>query len=107
MVLIIFLLLLAPLYAQTDTDVVLRSDTRLLQIEVTVRDSSGNSVENLQRSDFTLLDNGKPRPFTIFSVNRTGGNAAIEPKPEKPALLPENSRVGSPLPDNVFTNISQ
>src|SRR4051794_36963619 len=49
---LIFCLLSMPLYAQTDSRVVLRSDTRLVEIDLTVRDSAGKAVENLQQRDF-------------------------------------------------------
>jgi VWFA-related protein len=97
------LLVVAPLWAQSDSGVILRSDTRVVQIDVTVRDSGGKPVEDLQQRDFTILDNGKPRAFTIFSVNRTGQNAPHEPAPlslSTPSARPV-------LPANVFTNLGE
>lgn len=102
-----FCLLSTPLHAQTDSGVVLRSETRLVEIDVTVRDSAGKSVENLQQSDFTIFDNGKPRPFTIFSSNRSGGNASGESGPETPRRPAEVQPVRPSLPPGVFTNTSK
>jgi VWFA-related protein len=92
-------LLLTPAYAQQDSGVILRADTRVVQVDVTVRNSGGKPVEDLKQSDFTILDNGKLRPFTIFSVNRAGPDAvqsASQPLPARPAL-----------PSNTFTNVGE
>lgn len=88
---------LVVLHAQEDTGVVLRTETRVVQVDVTVRGSGGKPVEDLKQSDFTILDNGKPRPFTIFNVNRAASDGAA-PQPE---ALPERPA----LPPNTFTNI--
>ncbi|HEY4086464.1 MAG TPA: VWA domain-containing protein [Bryobacteraceae bacterium] len=90
-------LLLAPVHAQQDGGVILRTETRVVQVDVTVRNSQGKPVDDLKQSDFTILDNGKARPFTIFSVN----GAAPKTAPEQPQALPERSA----LPPNTFTNI--
>src|SRR6185312_8437688 len=71
--------------------------TRVVQVDVTVRNSGGKPVEDLKQSDFKILDNGKPRPFTIFSVNRAAPDAlqpVPRPSPERP-----------PLPPDTFTNV--
>jgi len=88
---------LAPLYAQQESGVILRTETRVVQVDVTVRNSDGKPVEDLKPSEFTILDNGKVRPFTIFNVNRLGPDAS-QPVPEP---LPERAA----LPPNTFTNI--
>jgi VWFA-related protein len=93
----LFALLVTALHAQEDTGVVLRTETRVVQVDVTVRSPNGKPVEDLKQSDFTILDNGKARPFTIFSVNRAAADTAHPP----PEPLPERSA----LPPNTFTNI--
>jgi VWFA-related protein len=82
----------------------LRTETRLVQIDVTVRDSKGKPVEDLTKSDFTVTDNGKPRSFTIFNVNgdRSPASAPSDAEAVKPAVLP----VRPTLPPNTFTNTS-
>ncbi len=94
--LILFAVLIPGLRAQEDAGIVLRTETRVVQVDVTVRDSSGKPVEDLKQSDFKILDNGKPRPFTIFTVNRAAPDAA-PPQPEPLPARPE-------LPPNTFTN---
>ena len=41
--------------------------TRLVQVMAIVRDKRG-AVDGLTQSDFTILDNGKPRQISVFSV---------------------------------------
>jgi len=52
---------------------VLRTTTRLVQINVIVEDKKGNPVENLTKDDFTLFVNGKPQAISLFSTE--GGGA--------------------------------
>jgi VWFA-related protein len=87
--------LLAALYGQ-DSGVLLRSNTRVVEIDVSVRDSAGNPVNDLQQRDFTILDNGRPHPFTIFSFN---GSEAT-PQAAEPAVSP----TAPSLPPGIFTN---
>src|SRR3569833_2817514 len=75
------LLVAASLRAQETPEITLRAETRVVQVDVTVRDSSGKPVEDLKQSDFRILDNGTPRPFTIFSVNRAAPDTA-QPRPQ-------------------------
>ena len=42
--------------------------TDALLIPTVVRDAAGHAVGNLTQSDFTILDQGKPRPLSGFSV---------------------------------------
>ncbi len=102
-------LLAAPFYAQEDAGIVLRTETRVVQVDVTVRDSSGKPVEDLKQSDFKILDNGKARPFTIFSVNRAGqssGQLVPEALPQRPALPPNTfTNVGAPPPPSGHSSI--
>jgi VWFA-related protein len=44
----------------------LRSETHAVLISVAVRDSSGRSVEDLRKEDFTVTDNGKSRDFQLY-----------------------------------------
>ena len=44
---------------QDDNILKLRANTRVVQIDVTVRDSQGKPVDDLKRTDFTVTDNGK------------------------------------------------
>jgi len=89
--------------AQADPDTVkLRADIRLVEIDVTVRDSRGKPVEDLKETDFAVTDNGKPRPFTIFNINRAAANHGESDSTGPQTKIPPTP---PPLPLNVFTNI--
>ena len=47
---------------------IFRSDTRLVQINVVVRDKHG-PVTNLSRNNFALMDNGRLQDIRLFSMN--------------------------------------
>lgn len=79
----------------------LRTDTRVVEIDVSVRDAQGKPVEDLNKSDFTITDDGKPRSFTIFTDNNAG---RATPAPvAAPAPLPARLV----LPPHTFTNIGE
>ena len=65
-----------------------RTTTRLVELTVTALDKKGQAVTDLRLQDFTVQENGKPRPIAFF---RYDGGPSVEPK----AL---------PLPPGVFTN---
>jgi VWFA-related protein len=52
---------------ETPPDLVFRAGTRLVQVDVVVRDKSG-PVTGLNRDDFTVFDNGKPQRVSVFSI---------------------------------------
>lgn len=54
----------------------IRVETNLVTVRVVVRDAQGHPVAGLHREDFRLLDNGKPREFTGFTVETSGGQPA-------------------------------
>ena len=78
-------------------DLILRSNTRVVEINVSVRDAHGKPVENLDKIDFTVTDNGKPRPFSIFNVTRSAPSDDAAPAVSAPPT--------PPLPPNTFTNV--
>jgi VWFA-related protein len=82
------------LLPQTPTTI--RTETRVVQIDVDVRDSHGKPIAGLTKEDFTVTDAGKQRAIQIFSVE--GGNAGNAPAEVR---LPSSA-----LPPNVFSNHS-
>jgi hypothetical protein len=80
-------LALASALGATQDSAVFRANTRLVQINVIVRDKDG-PVANLSKSDFVLTDRGKPPAITVFSVH-------------KPAVATEGALK---LPENTFSN---
>ncbi|HEX8458399.1 MAG TPA: VWA domain-containing protein [Pyrinomonadaceae bacterium] len=67
----------APTDAPIDDDEVLRVETDLVLVDVTVTDATGRPVRNLSASDFKLYDEGVERPIAFFNVERRRG----EPRP--------------------------
>jgi VWFA-related protein len=61
---------------------VLSVNTRLVEVDVVVH-SKGAAVADLNRDDFTVLDNGKPQKIAVFSIrsSRSSG-AAVAPLPQ-------------------------
>lgn len=45
----------------------LRSSTRLVQVEVIVRDNDGKPITGLKQDDFELFEENKPQPIRFFS----------------------------------------
>lgn len=68
----------------------IRVSTRLVQLEVIVRDKNG-PVADLTKDDFVVLDRGKPQGISLFSVE--SGRS-------------ENHLV-QPLPQNTFSDLPQ
>jgi Ca-activated chloride channel family protein len=62
--------------AQDDDDV-LRVNTELVVLNVTVTDAVGKYVGGLRRSDFRLLEDGREQPISDFSAEETPFAAAV------------------------------
>ena len=95
---LIALLAVSVAFAQPQSnDPTIHAETRVVQIEVLVTDSHGKPVTDLHKEDFSIVDNGKPRPIDIFTFNSgTNSPEASTPTPA-PALQ-------NPLPPHVFSN---
>src|SRR5579862_8487922 len=85
--------LLLALAGQPQPQLTIRTDTRVVQIDVDARDTHGRPVSGLTKDDFTILDSGKPRTIQIFTVQASSDTPTAAP----PAVL---------LPPNVFSNQS-
>jgi len=59
----VFVVFVAVPFAQQPT---FRSDTRIVPVMTTVLDADGRLVPNLEKEDFTILDNNKPQEIAIF-----------------------------------------
>ncbi len=67
---------------------VIRVDTRLVELNVIVRDQNNRPVEGLTKADFTVYDQNKEQKIALFSVNSVH-------KLAKPS---------APLPAGVYSN---
>jgi VWFA-related protein len=54
----------------------LRTNTRLVVVDVVVTDSKGQPVGDLKAEDFALLESGKPQTISGFSYQHPGGPSA-------------------------------
>jgi VWFA-related protein len=54
----------------------LRTNTRLVTVDVVVTDSKGHAVGDLKAEDFTLLESGKPQTISGFSYQHPGAASA-------------------------------
>jgi VWFA-related protein len=104
--------LLLPVLALAlqDQTPTLHSETRVVQIDVAVRDSHGLPVNGLTKDDFTITDAGKPRTIAIFSADPNGqpANAISSPPQALPPKLPPgifSNRVPAPGPPEHVTVI--
>jgi VWFA-related protein len=84
----------AHAYAPPPFRLAVQSD--LVQLEVVVRDPHGRSVSGLKQSDFEILDDGKPREVTAFSLSTREAAANAAPSTAPPtashAAAPEPPR---------------
>lgn len=55
------------------SDEVLRIDTDLIPVDVTITDASGQPVRNLRPESFKIYEDGVERPISFFNVERKGG----------------------------------
>ncbi len=87
----------AVAYSQTVPDDVVKITTKLVQVDVVVRDKKGNQVPQLGVGDFELLQDGKPQKIVglTYVPVKTAGTLATnaseksgEPKTPTPSLPP-------------------
>jgi VWFA-related protein len=64
---------------------VFRAGAKLVEVTVTVLDKKGHAVNGLESADFTVLDEGKPRPVAFF---RFDGGPETAPATAPPPALP-------------------
>ncbi len=86
------------LSAQDEAIVKIRSEVRVVEVDITVRDAGGAAVRGLEAKDFTILDNGKPRPFTIFHESGVSSDSTAPVSDPTPSPSP-----AAPTP-NTFSN---
>ena len=87
------LLLLARVEAQEPT---FTSNANLVIIDVSVKDRSGKVIPDLKKSDFTLLEDGKPQQISVFEFQKLEGDTALPPVPATKPVAPASSPVPPP-----------
>jgi hypothetical protein len=74
--------------AKTPQTAEIRVPTRLVQIGVIARDSAG-PVSDLTKDGFVVLDRGKPRKISVFTVEALpAGATALQPAKTLPQKTP-------------------
>lgn len=78
-VVLLMILLLVPIQAQQaqDDDDVLRVNTDLVVVNVTVTDASGKYARGLRRADFKLKEDGNEQTVSTFSAEETPFAAVV------------------------------
>jgi VWFA-related protein len=74
------------------SDQTLRTNTRLVVVDIVATDSKGQPVPDLKASDFTLLEDGKPQKISGFNFEHAGG----VPAPTVQAQLPPSVVTNAP-----------
>src|SRR5437588_6857133 len=54
---------------QDQSGYTIRSDVRLVLLDVSVRDSKGATVSGLTKENFKIADEGKTQPIEVFAAN--------------------------------------
>lgn len=82
----------APVY---ESATVLKTTTRLVVVDVVATNKKGEAVTDLERQDFTVLEDGKEQTVRVFSFQQ----------PRSPATGQTSAAAAAPrVPDNVFSN---
>ncbi|HEY0308289.1 MAG TPA: VWA domain-containing protein [Acidobacteriaceae bacterium] len=58
----------APLAAQANSSAVFRVNTRIVVLDVVVKDKKGHIVTNLKKEDFTVLEDKQPQKIRTFEL---------------------------------------
>jgi VWFA-related protein len=88
-------LLISPV-TPAQQDVTFTSESTLVVIDVSVKDKSGKVIADLGKSDFTLLEDGKPQTVSVFEFQRLDAGA---PTPVLvPAVRPGPLALTAPKP---------
>ena len=89
-IVLIFLLLALATAQDEQSKTTLKTNTRLVVVDVVATDAKGLPVEGLESIDFTILENGREQKISNFSF-------------QHPEITV--SGTAAPLPPNVFTNV--
>lgn len=100
---VLLILLKSPSYGQAQPQAeqspnVIRSNTRLVILDVVATDNSGNPVTDLTEKDFTVLESGRPQRIGSFSFQDPGLQT------EQPVKLPPN--VITNVPGRASTSLN-
>ncbi len=77
-----------------EPDVVFRTGANLVVVDVFVRDKSGKEIRNLNKEDFTVVEDGKPQALSIFEFQQLAADplAPATATPRVAAVKPAEAR---------------
>src|SRR5271154_6121671 len=83
-------------------DTIFTADVHLVIYDVGVKDKSGKIIPGLKKSDFTLLEDGKPQQLAVFEFQKLDSDEPMAPiaagKPGKIASAAVVEVPGAPRP---------
>jgi VWFA-related protein len=84
------------------------SQANLVVIDVSVKDKSGNVMPGLKKGDFTILEDGKPQPISVFEFQKLDTDTPPPPVPatkevKTPATAVAQATGPKPAPQPVAT----
>ena len=85
--------------AQKKQDETVKLETRLVNLDVIVKDKKGKYVTDLKAEDFSVFEDGVAQKVEFFSPPLDGGNEASQPKDGAPAP----SGVSNSEPTNIIS----
>jgi VWFA-related protein len=77
-------------------DVVFRSQTKLVVVNVSVKDKAGNPVTTLKKEDFEILEDGKKQDISQFELEKLANDLLPPAEADAPKQLEQ--RVAAPKP---------
>ncbi|MDE3197174.1 MAG: VWA domain-containing protein, partial [Acidobacteriota bacterium] len=99
------MLALAPVNGQ---DVTFTSDVHLVVVDISVKDKSGKVIPGLKKTDFTVLEDGKPQQVSVFEFQKLDSEeplpavpAVKQTKAAAPATAPEKPAPPEPKPTSA------
>src|SRR5512140_2630167 len=73
------------------SDQTLRTNTRLVVVDVVATDGKGQPVPDLKAEDFTLLEDGKPQKISGFNFEHSGASLAQAAQIQLPPSVVTNA----------------
>ena len=96
-ILLLALVVCAP--RATPQETTIRANVHLVEINVIAQDRKGEPITDLQKEDFVIKENGKPRPVSVFLLDDHLNPAAPAPS------LPPNTFTNKPAPDTSAVTV--
>jgi VWFA-related protein len=76
--------------------------TELVELRVVVTDRRGQIIDGLNKQDFELRENDRPREISFFSLERVGAEANLQPRPANTPEPKPEGRVHTSSPGRTL-----